>query len=232
VIQELTERVERLEKTLNQIVRVGLVVAVFPDKGTVRVTLPDRDGVVTQELPVMVRKAQEDKFYALPDIDEQVLCVFLPYGLEQGFVLGAMYSKQDTVPVSSKDKCHMSFKDGTYLEYDRDTHLLTADVKGNVNVVATGVATVQAPQINLIGNISAVNSGGGAQSVIDTPNFETKGGAVKLASQGTVQKIVTADFLDSVYDLHTHYCPTCGNNTNVPNQLANGGKRTSNVEAS
>lgn len=105
-------------------------------------------------------------------------------------------------------------------------------VGGNWAIQVTGIATVQAPQINLNGKLSATNSAPGGEAVFDNPSFETKGGDVKLASQGIMQKFVTEDFLDSKYDLHSHYCPTCGGTTNPPDKLAGGGNRTSNVEGS
>lgn len=257
MLQELMERIESLEKTVNQIVRVGIVTATYPARATVRVKLPDADGVITSELPVLFKKTLDDKTYAMPDVDEQVLCVFLPNGLEQGFVLGSMYSQVDTVPVASQDKWHTKFKDGTYLEYDRKTHKLTGDVKGDVELIATGkltanitgdveiateanckiiaglTATVQAPVINLNGKLSATNSGEGGEAVFDNPIFETKGGTVKLASQGNVQKFVTEDFLNDFFKTHTHGGVVAGGaSSGTPEQDPGSGYRTENVEGS
>lgn len=66
-----------------------------------------------------------------------MLCLFLGNGLEEGFVLGSMYGAQ-TPPVSSGDKFHRTFSDGTTLEYDRKAHKLTASVKGDVEASVTG----------------------------------------------------------------------------------------------
>ena len=105
-------------------------------------------------------------------------------------------------------------------------------VGGNWTIQVTGIATIQALQINLNGKLSATKNGGGGEAVFDNPVFETKGGVVKLASQGTMQKLVTEDFLDEVHDLHTHFCPSCGGTTNPPTPLAGAGYRTDNVEGS
>ncbi|MBI4691690.1 MAG: phage baseplate assembly protein V [Nitrospirae bacterium] len=120
------------------LVRVGTVTQTYPDRGTVKVQLTDVDDQVSYELQVVVRKTLKDKDYWMPDIDEHVVCLFLGQGLEQGFVLGAIYSDADSVPVSNNDKWHKKFEDGTIIEYDRAAHKLLTDVKGDIEVKVTG----------------------------------------------------------------------------------------------
>lgn len=86
---------EQLRDTLAQMVRVGFVSARQPEKMRVRVELRDTvtAALVTDWLPVLCPRACGDLAYDLPDVGDQVLCLFLGYGLEQGFVLGAMYGK-------------------------------------------------------------------------------------------------------------------------------------------
>ena len=114
---------------MSKMIRVGFVNARQPEKMRVKVTVRDTTGaqLVTDWLPVLCPRASGDMQYDLPDIDDQVLCLFLPYGLEQGFVVGAMYGKQ-TPPVQSGDKWHRTFSDGTMLEYDRGAHKLSVNV--------------------------------------------------------------------------------------------------------
>lgn len=47
------------------------------------------------DLPIMVKQAKDDKDYWVPDIDEPVICIFLPIGIESGFILGAYYNQKD-----------------------------------------------------------------------------------------------------------------------------------------
>jgi phage baseplate assembly protein V len=193
---------EHLAEVIKQVVRVGVVVNTYPEKATVRVKCSDADGLVTWPLRVLSHKTHKDKAYWMPDIGEHVLCVFLPYGHEQGFVIGALYSDKDQVPVASQDKRHVLFDDGTWLEYDRKEHNwhghikgkvadltvdqdvninvggnvnvqvqksvhaivgqdLTAEVGGSAEVSAGQHITLNAPQINLQGNLSAQSQGGG-----------------------------------------------------------------------
>jgi len=130
-------------------IRVGEVVAVDEKNCRVRVRLKDCDGMVSYWLPVVVPKSKDDKFYFLPDVGELVLCAFLDYGVEQGFVLGAIYNKKDLPPVSSRDKLHIKFKDGTFLEYDRNSHKLKIHCKGDIEIIAEGNVTIIGKRIDL-----------------------------------------------------------------------------------
>lgn len=180
---------------MDQIVRLGYVVGRQPDKMRVRVSLPDTvtSPLVTDWLPVLCRRACEDMEYDLPDINDQVLCVFLPIGLEQGFVIGSMYGKQSP-PVTNPDKVHRAFRDGTIVEYDRGEHKLTASVQGDVVITATGnVAvtgqtiqlngqssiTMNAPTITIQGTISTSSQGGGAGSVTMNGNVQVNNGDIQ-----------------------------------------------------
>lgn len=142
MIAELERRVKKLETTVNQMIRLGIVTSVQEKKGTVRVKLPDADNLITKELSVLFTRTSENKSYDMPDIDEQVVCLFLPNGMEQGFVIGSVYSKSDPVPVSNSNKKHYVFKDGTWMEYDRKAHKMTINVKGRLDIHADKEITI------------------------------------------------------------------------------------------
>ena len=129
--------------------RIGKVVAVDEETAKVKVELEDTDKVISYWLPVVVQKAQDDKFYWLPDIGELVLVGFLDYGIEQGFVLGSIYNQQDKPPVADKDKMHIQFKDGTVIEYDRNTHKLLIHSVGDIEIISDTHITMIAPRIDL-----------------------------------------------------------------------------------
>jgi len=124
-----------VRSTMQSMVKTGVVASTDPASGTARVELSDEDGLISFDLGVLVRKTHRDKDYWMPDVGDQVLCLFLPFGLEQGFVLGAFYSGPDAVPVSSQDKRHVLFEDGTWLEYDRKSHTLSGHIKGKVDAI-------------------------------------------------------------------------------------------------
>ena len=153
---------------MENVIRIGIVTQVYDDRATVRVQFPDDDEEVSWEFPVLQRKTLKDKDYWLPDIGEHVVVVMLPYGQEQGFVIGAIYSDAEKPPESTRDKRVVVFEDGTRIEYDRKNHKLYADVKGDVEVKVSGEltaevkgnvlvksstqVTIQAPKINLQNN--------------------------------------------------------------------------------
>lgn len=162
----MQQKDQLLADKLNQVIRIGFVTSRMPEKMRVRVRLPDTvtSPLVTDWLPVVCPRASGDMVYDLPDVGDQVLCIFLPNGMERGFVLGAMYGGNNP-PVTSPDKYHRTFKDGTTLEYDRSSHKLTANVQGKVNITATETVTITAPTILLQGAISTTNQSGGTGSV-------------------------------------------------------------------
>ena len=134
---------------ISELIRVGVVTSINPEKGTVRVHLAGVDEEVSYELPVIFPKTHKDKAYFMPDIGEHVVCIFSGQGLEQGFVLGAIYSEADTTPVSNKDKFLIRFEDGTEIEYDRRVHKLRISIRGDVLIEADGNITLKASRIDL-----------------------------------------------------------------------------------
>lgn len=195
-----------------RLVRVGIVSSVHPDRGTVRVQLPDVHGdgtaFVSRELHVGFDKTCKDKQYHMPDVGEHVFCLFMPTGQEQGCVLRAFYSEADTVPVADPDKRHIAFQDGSWFEYDRKKHHLsghvvngsakleidkdcTVNVGGDATVSVVGdllaeaegeatmrsdvLARVQAPQIQMLGNMSSSALGGGLATEIKLANVDHTG---------------------------------------------------------
>lgn len=151
---------------------IGIVEARDPASCKCRVRFPDLDNMVTDWLPVGQKKTLRDKEYWLPDEGEQVACM-MDDNLEFGVIVCAIYSDADPPPVNSPDKCHKTFEDGTFIEYDRASHQLTVNVQGDVIVTAAGQVTVNSSgtQVNsdlhVNGNVTASGSvidGGGNTS--------------------------------------------------------------------
>lgn len=112
---------------------MGIVTKLDPDKSKARVEFKELDEIVSNWLSVLVKKSLNDKDYWMPDINEHVVCLLDEYG-EEGVILGSVYSDKDTPPISSKDKWHKTFKDGTVIEYDREENKLLIDVKGTIEI--------------------------------------------------------------------------------------------------
>lgn len=136
-----SQRINDLESLVAQLIRVGVVTSTNDQAKTCRVQFRDRNQIVSHDLRVLVKNSLENKDHWMPDINEQVLCLFLPIGIEQGYIVGSFYSNVTTSDVSTKDKRRVDFKDGTFIEYDRAQKKLTVDCKGDTLVKGAGTLT-------------------------------------------------------------------------------------------
>ncbi|CDX01305.1 Phage baseplate assembly protein V [Desulfitobacterium hafniense] len=110
---------------------IGEVVSINPAKCRARIKFDDRDGIISEELAVVVKGSLKNKDYWMPRVGEAVLCSFAG---KKGFILGAIYSDADPPPVSSEKKRYIEFEDGTAIEYDSATHTLTVECVGTINI--------------------------------------------------------------------------------------------------
>lgn len=127
-----------MEGAARQLVREGVVSEVYPERHSCRVTFADKSALVSAELPVLIPFALANKAYALPDVGEEVVCLFASNADQTGtgWIIGARYSDKVQPAVDDINKTRLDFKDGTYLEYDRANHTLRVEVKGNVVINA------------------------------------------------------------------------------------------------
>ena len=126
--EELQENFKVIKQTLERIIAVGEVVEVNPQTHRVRVKLKGRQGIITDFLPVLVPMSYKDKVYTLPKVGDTVLCLFLPYGIEDGFVLGSFYTLNDKKPANDENIHMIEFEDGTRVEYDKTAHKLSVNI--------------------------------------------------------------------------------------------------------
>nr|DAN90211.1 MAG TPA: baseplate assembly protein [Caudoviricetes sp.] len=183
----------------------GIVVAVNEQAVTVRVQFPDKENVISWDLNVNQTRAG---VVWMPQIGEQVNCL-MDEQLKAGTVIGSFYTKENPPPVQTAEKCHVTFKDGTVIEYDPAAHHLTADI-------GTGTAAVKASSITLDGDVSI--TGGltvakdsdisGSLSVVKdvtvsgdaNVNGTLTGTTAVKDSKGSMQDIRTQ------FNTHTHIC--------------------------
>lgn len=130
--------------------KYGTVSAVDPSKCRVRVQFADYDGLESAWLPVMQSKTLKDQHYSLPDVGEHVVTLLDQRG-EDGVILGSIYSDADLPPVTSGDKHHIKFEDGSTVEYDRSSGTLAVDAKGPIQITAAQPITLTAPQVTADG---------------------------------------------------------------------------------
>lgn len=80
--------------------RFGIVSQIDPINVQARVSFED-DESTSFWLPVLQTKTLKDKFYAMPDIGEQVACL-MDENSEDGVILGAIYSTEDVSSTQSE----------------------------------------------------------------------------------------------------------------------------------
>lgn len=189
----------------------GKVVAIDEQSCRVRVEFPDRDdgagkALVSHWLPVMQDFCFENKQYKIPDEGTQVVCLMDEF-LEDGVVLGAIYSDADPPPVTNKDLFYRRFKDGSIIQYDRAGHQLTASIQGSIDVTATGNITSTAPLWTHNGKLVVTEDIESGANIKAAGNVSDQGGTKTMAG------------MRNVHDIHTHpENGTGGGTTSQPNQ--------------
>lgn len=133
-MSDFMQRLNELERRLANVITIGNVTECDYDNALVKV-----DGTFpTGWLNWITTRAGNDVDWWAPEIGEQVV-VFSPNGdPELGVVLPAIYQNKHPAPDNKPTIRKVTFEDGTTVHYDRQSHLLTIDVKGNVSVKTTG----------------------------------------------------------------------------------------------
>ena len=157
--------------------RFGNITEVDTAKCYARVTFTD-DGIVSDWLQILVRAAIQDSDSYTFDINEQVACL-MDENSEQGVIMGAVFNDSKSPNGGGKGITRFLFSDNSSIEYNRNSHEYTIDVKGKINIKSNSevniealTAKVQAANINLIGNtvitgnlaVSGTMAGGGVSA--------------------------------------------------------------------
>lgn len=128
---------------LKNLVRVGIVSSVNGAACRARVTFPDKDNLVSDELPVLQIGAHGTEGYHVPEVGTTVLCLFLPNpagnGMASGFILGAYYTKLKPPSETDESVRSIRFPDGSFVKYDHET----------ITISAASKIILKAPVINI-----------------------------------------------------------------------------------
>ncbi|MGE4296937.1 MAG: phage baseplate assembly protein V [Desulfovibrionaceae bacterium] len=168
-LDALLFRLAELERKLPNVVRVGTVEAADYPAARVRVRTGD---IVTGWLPWLTVRAGMDRSWWAPEVGEQTV-VLSPSGeLAQGVVLFGLYRDAHPAIADVPTIHRVEYADGAFIEYDREQHILSAYVPGDIVAVADG-------------NV-AVTAGGDAGVFITGDLDASVGGDVTVAAQGAV----------------------------------------------
>lgn len=120
-------------------IRYGRVSSINPEMMTAKVLFDDEDNNVTDELEIIVRNSKNNKDYALPDVGEYVVCLFLDNDRNSGFIVGAVYSSNNMPLHNNADVRAVDFADGTSIEYNRATGSLRINCTGDLIINARNI---------------------------------------------------------------------------------------------
>lgn len=190
-----------IRELLNNLIRIGRVSTVDYQKGTARVVFPDDDDVVSYDLPVLHRNALKNKDYNMPDIDERVLCLFLPSGVATGFILGSVYTDAVPPPETTGNYRTVVFADGTRVRYDRDKHELTAEIEGTKITANRKDVLVNTPNDVIVSAANNVTANA-KTATLNAPAI-TLNGDVQVTGKLTAAVDVIADRISLVNHVHT-----------------------------
>ena len=173
-------------QALPDLFKVGEVSSVDTAKCTARVVFDDEDSINSYDLPIMQRNTFGNADFSVPDVGEDVLCMFLGPGQEDGFIIGSFYAGEVTPPENSQDKRTVVFKDGTRFSYDRATHVLTATIEGTEIVFDRQNGSITVPQ-GLTINCTNQTINASSKTTINSPLTEFTGDVIvrgKITGQG------------------------------------------------
>ena len=214
---------EALKEMLGNMFRVGVVHSINPVKCTARVTFPDDDEIVSHDLQILHRNTYRNKDYNMPDIGEDVLCLFLSSGLAEGFILGSVYAGEITPTENTEDKRTVVFSDGSRFSYDRKTHQFDAQIEGttikanrqdievntpnDVKVTAANTVTITGTN-NVIVNTKNATVNSETAYILNTQSATVNAPAITLNGNVQVTGTLTAA-IDVIADRislvnHTH----------------------------
>ena len=147
------------DRMLGNVLMVGVVAELDATNALVKV---NANGLTTDWIPWVVRRAGPNATWSAPEVGEQVV-IGCPYGdPSQAFVLGSLYQDANPAPATTADKERVTFSDGTSLEYDRAAHALKVDTTANgaitiicktANVQAADSITLNTPKTKMTGDL-------------------------------------------------------------------------------
>ena len=80
------------QQPLPDLIKIGEVSSVDPEKCTARVVFDDEDSLVSYDLQILQRNTYENQDYQMVHPGEDVVCLFLGPGQEDGFIIGSLYA--------------------------------------------------------------------------------------------------------------------------------------------
>ena len=112
--------INNLQTQTANLIREGVVSEVLYDKHACRVTFPDKNNLVSAELPVLTGATFKNKSYNLPDIGERVVVLMAGNAGTSGagYVVGGLYTGENP-PSEAQNNYALKFSDEAEVRYKR-----------------------------------------------------------------------------------------------------------------
>lgn len=157
-----------MDSEIKNLFRIGTVCDLSSEGQQVRVNFDDL-GTVSPLMQVPAFGALGDDYFWMPEIGEQVMCMFMPTGNAEGYVLFSVRGSSNSPKFANNNKRYIAFSDGGLLEYDKASGTLTinaANIKITGDIDLTGGLTsskdVVADGISLDNHVhGGIEPGGG-----------------------------------------------------------------------
>jgi phage baseplate assembly protein V len=108
----------------------------------------EEDEVVSAPLKISVMRSKGDQISFPFSVNEHVWCI-MDENFEYGVIGGAIYDEGNKPANSEAGKLLIRFADNSTIEYDRNSHILSFDIKGDISVKSTGNVTIKSPQVKI-----------------------------------------------------------------------------------
>jgi len=152
----------------------------------VRVTWPET-GKTSALFPVAQSGTIGMRIFRCPRLGEEVAVVRLANGPEQGLVIGSVYNLRVHSPkLDNLDSLYIEFDDGTDITFDPSNSTFTFDSKGPINLKTKGpikLGSEDNVEVDTQANLNAKASG---KATVEAPSVELKGN-VKVTGNLTVE---------------------------------------------
>lgn len=162
------------QQPLPDLIKIGEVSSVDPEKCTARVVFDDEDSLVSYDLQILQRNTYENQDYQMVHPGEDVVCLFLGPGQEDGFIIGSLYAGEIKPPEASLDRRTVVFSDGTRVCYDRQEHKLTVTIEGTEIVFDRQDGSITVPNAVTI-NCTTATVNASSSVTLDTPKTDVTG---------------------------------------------------------
>lgn len=156
------------------LIKIGEVSSVDPEKCTARVVFDDEDSLVSYDLQILQRNTYENQDYQMVHPGEDVVCLFLGPGQEDGFIIGSLYAGEIKPPEASLDRRTVVFSDDTRVCYDRQEHKLTVTIEGTEIVFNRQDGSITVPNAVTI-NCTTATVKASSSVTLDTPKTDVTG---------------------------------------------------------